>query len=100
MTEAWEPQIEPRAARARAAGFPVGLTVAAAIAFTILIGLGVWQLYRLKWKEGLLAHVAELQMAKAQGLEWPLEALARGKDVEFTRVSVVCPGLASAPYLE
>jgi surfeit locus 1 family protein len=74
--------------------------VAAAIAFTILIGLGIWQLYRLKWKEGLLAHVAELQMAKAQGLEWPLEALARGKDVEFTRVSVVCAGLASAPYLE
>lgn len=100
MTEAWEPQIEPKAARAPATGFPVGLTVAAAIAFSILVGLGVWQLYRLKWKEGLLAHVAKLEMSRAQALEYPLDALARGKDVEFTRVSVVCAGLANAPYLE
>src|SRR4051812_49722726 len=42
--------------------FPVGLTIAAAIAFAILVSLGVWQLYRLKWKEGLLAHVAQLEM--------------------------------------
>jgi surfeit locus 1 family protein len=67
---------------------------------SILIGLGVWQLYRLKWKEALLAHVAQLEMSKAQALDYPLDALARGKDVEFTRVSVVCAGLANAPYLE
>jgi len=79
---------------------PVGLTVATTIALAILIALGVWQLQRLKWKEALLAHVFELQHAKAQALEYPLAELARGKDVEFTRVSVVCPGLASAPFLE
>jgi surfeit locus 1 family protein len=81
-------------------GFPVGLTVAAAIAFAILIGLGVWQLYRLKWKEGLLAHVAQLEQAKAVTLDGPLHALAGGADVEFTRVSVTCSGLATAPFLE
>ena len=75
--------------------FPVGLTIATAIAFAILIGLGVWQLQRLKWKEALLAHVAELEMSKAQALEFPLAALARGADVEYTRVSIVCPGIAS-----
>jgi len=35
----------------------------------LLIGLGVWQLQRLKWKEALLAHVVELQAAKPQALE-------------------------------
>jgi len=100
MTEAWEPKLEPHAARAAQAGFPVGLTIAVAIALAILIGLGVWQLERLKWKEALLAHVAQLEMSKAQALEYPLDLLARGKDVEFTRVSVVCPGLANAPFLE
>lgn len=100
MTDAWEPQIAPRAARAPATGFPVGLTVATVIAFSILIGLGVWQLYRLKWKEGILAHVAELQHAKAAPLAQALQALAGGKDVEFTRVAAVCPGLATAPFLE
>ena len=38
--------------------------MAAAIALSILIGLGVWQLQRLKWKQALLAHVAQLQAAK------------------------------------
>jgi surfeit locus 1 family protein len=80
--------------------FPIGMTIATAIALAILVALGVWQLQRLQWKEALLAHVFALQHARAQALEYPLRELARGKDVEFTRVSVVCPGLASAPFLE
>jgi surfeit locus 1 family protein len=79
---------------------PVGMTVATAIGLAILIALGVWQLERLKWKEGVLAHVFTLQHARAQALEYPLREAARGQDVEYTRVSVVCPGLASAPFLE
>jgi len=79
---------------------PVGMTIATALALAILIALGVWQLQRLKWKEALLAHIFELQHARVQALEYPLAELARGRDVEFTRVSVVCPGLASAPFLE
>ena len=100
MTDSWEPRIEPRAARPAQRGFPVGMTLVVAVCIAILLALGVWQLQRLKWKEGLLAHVARLEHAKAQPLDYPLAALARGEDVEFTRVSVVCPGLASAPYLE
>jgi len=76
------------------------MTVATVIALAILIALGAWQLQRLKWKESLLAHVFAVQHASAQALEYPLRELARGQDVEFTRVSVVCPGLASAPYVE
>ena len=36
--------------------------ISAFICFWLLIGLGVWQLYRLKWKEGILAqiHLAEI----------------------------------------
>jgi surfeit locus 1 family protein len=34
-----------------------GVTIAAAIATAILIGLGVWQLQRLQWKLGLIAEV-------------------------------------------
>lgn len=91
------PWATPAGARRR---FPVGMTVATAIALVILVGLGVWQLQRLKWKEGVLAHVAQLQVARAQALEHPLAELARGKDVEYTRVSALCPGLSSAPFLE
>jgi surfeit locus 1 family protein len=80
--------------------FPVGQTIAVAIALAILIGLGVWQLQRLKWKEGLLAHIAALQGAAAQPLAPSLDALARGRDIDYTRVAVTCPGLATAPFLE
>jgi surfeit locus 1 family protein len=100
LSEEWEPKLEPRAAKPAATGFPVGLTAAAVIAFAILMALGVWQLQRLKWKEALLLHVAQREAAAPQSLEYTLDLLARGRDVEFTRVSVVCPGLADAPYLE
>jgi len=33
-----------------------GATVAAAIGIVVMIGLGVWQLERLQWKEGLIAE--------------------------------------------
>lgn len=81
-------------------GFPLGLTFATVIALAILLGLGAWQLQRLKWKEGLLAHVAELKSAPARPLEPTLDALADGRNVDFTRVRVTCPGLARASYLE
>lgn len=84
----------------RRGGFPFGMTLAVAIALVILVGLGVWQLQRLKWKEGLLAHIAALQSAKAVDIGPVMDALGAGKDVDFTRVTAVCPGLASAPYLE
>lgn len=101
MTDAWEPELAPRERpEAPARGSPIGLTIAAAIALAILIGLGVWQIQRLAWKEALLAHVAALQSSQAQPLAPVLDRLSKGEDVGFTRVSVTCPGLASAPYLE
>ena len=45
--------------------FPVGLTIAVAISLSILIGLGVWQLQRLAWKESLLARVEALEADQA-----------------------------------
>jgi len=100
MTENWEPQIPPLAAREAPRGFPVGLTVAAVIAFAILVGLGVWQLQRLKWKEALLAHIAAAEAAPARPLLPVLDALATGRDEEFVRVRIACPGLAHARAVE
>jgi len=80
--------------------FPFGMTFATAVALALLVGLGVWQLQRLKWKEGVLAHVAALQSAKPAPLGPILDALAKGQDADFTRVRVVCPGLGAAPFLE
>jgi surfeit locus 1 family protein len=88
-------------ARAPARGrFPIGLTLTVAVCLVILLGLGVWQLQRLKWKEGILAHVAALQTARAVDVGPVLDRLARGADVDFTRVTANCPGLASAPFLQ
>jgi surfeit locus 1 family protein len=68
----------------------VGAGVAVLVCLAILIGLGVWQLQRLQWKEGLLAHVAALQAEPARPLG---EVLARGGDLDFTRVSFDCPDI-------
>jgi surfeit locus 1 family protein len=100
MTNSWEPQIEPRAVRPAAKGFPVGLTIASAVAIVILIGLGAWQLQRLKWKETLLAGIAHAEAAAPVRLEPVLDAMAQGKAEDFTRVTVTCPGLATAPVIE
>jgi surfeit locus 1 family protein len=91
------PRPEPLAPRR---GFSIVGAIATTIALAILITLGVWQLQRLKWKEGLLAHIAALQSAPAQPLGPALEGLAHGRDVDFTRVRVTCPGLATAPFLQ
>jgi surfeit locus 1 family protein len=45
-------------ARWRAAGL-LPVTVAAAVAFAILLSLGTWQMARRAWKEGLLAAMSE-----------------------------------------
>ncbi|MGA0602207.1 SURF1 family protein [Caulobacter sp. KR2-114] len=70
--------------------FPIGLTIAAAVGVAILLGLGVWQLQRLKWKEGILAHVAALKTAAPQPLDAVLARAAKGENVEFQRVSADC----------
>ena len=80
--------------------FPIGLTVAVAVALAILVGLGVWQLERLAWKRDLLARIAAMQAAPAAPLPEVLARAAKGEDVAFARVVALCPGLAAAPYAE
>lgn len=70
--------------------FPIGLTITAALALALLIGLGVWQLHRLTWKEGLLGKIAALQGARPTPIGPVLTRAARGESVEFTRVSADC----------
>ncbi|MGH7016558.1 MAG: SURF1 family protein, partial [Caulobacteraceae bacterium] len=77
---------------------PVGLTLAAGVAFCILVGLGVWQLHRLRWKEGILSHIAALSHEPAQPLSAVLAKGASGGDVAFQRVETSClAGGSQAP---
>jgi surfeit locus 1 family protein len=66
------------------------------VCLAILVGLGVWQLQRLKWKEGLLARIAALQSAPPRPLA---EALQAGGDLDFVRASLDCPDLERRPML-
>ena len=80
-------------------GFPVGLTLAVGVALAILIGLGVWQVQRLKWKTDLLHRIAALQAAPAQPIGPVLARLKAGADVAYSRVALSCPGVETQPTL-
>jgi surfeit locus 1 family protein len=69
------------------------------VAFCLLIGLGVWQVQRLKWKTGLLRQIAALQAAPAQPIAPVLQRAASGASVDFTRVALDCPDVETAPAL-
>jgi surfeit locus 1 family protein len=66
----------------------VGLLVPAVLAFAILISLGVWQVERKAWKEGLIALLAERLAAPPRALSpaptWP--QLDQARD-EYRRVA-------------
>ena len=79
------------------AGFPIGLTIATAIAFIILCGLGGWQLKRLAWKQDLLARIETLKTAPARPLNAVLADAAKGRDVAWVRVATTCAPLVSQP---
>lgn len=76
--------------------FPWGLSVVCALAFVALVSLGVWQVQRLQWKEALIARAA------AAGTLPPADpaAVFGSGDPEFRKVVLLCPGLATAPYVE
>jgi surfeit locus 1 family protein len=64
------------------------LTFATLIGLALLIGLGVWQLQRLQWKEGLIARVEARTKSKPITFERAI-ALARvGQDLSYTPVTV------------
>lgn len=66
----------------------VALTAFALAGLAVLIGLGLWQLERLKWKEGLIAQIE----ARSEGAPITLEegiAIARkGRDPSYYRLRV------------
>jgi surfeit locus 1 family protein len=70
--------------------FPIGLTIAVAIALAILLTLGTWQVERLHWKQALLARIAATQAAPPRPLAEALARAGRGEDVDFARVTVDC----------
>ncbi|KQW82570.1 SURF1 family protein [Brevundimonas sp. Root1279] len=76
--------------------FPWGLTVVAALALALLLSLGVWQVQRLHWKQGLITQ-AETAVARPPA---PLATVLASGSPEFRKASIDCPGLASAPYVE
>jgi surfeit locus 1 family protein len=80
--------------------FPIGLTIATAIAFAILCGLGVWQVKRLHWKEGLLAKIAALQAAAPRPIDQALIGGPLGPEIDFTRVSADCPDIETTPFIK
>ena len=90
------PQLKP-SPRGR---FPVGLTLAVLICEMILVALGSWQVQRMAWKQSILTQVAALRSAPPRPLAPVLERAAQGASVAYTRVTLDCPGLAQAPYLE
>lgn len=70
--------------------FPIGLTIAVAIAFGILCFLGAWQIKRMAWKEDLLGRIETLKTAQAVPIGAALTDAAQGRNVAWTRVSVAC----------
>jgi len=61
--------------------------LASAIGLAILCGLGIWQLKRLAWKEGLIAAL-EARMAQAPvPLAEALKRVQAGEDVEYLKVA-------------
>jgi len=76
--------------------FPWGLTIASALVFVVLVGLGVWQVQRLQWKQGLIAQAEAAASALPEAPAYVFGA----DNPEFAKVALICPGLASAPYVE
>lgn len=82
--------------KSKSARFPVVLTVLTAVSLVALVSLGVWQVQRLQWKEGL---IAASERAEAQAPAVVDEILA-GDAPEFRKVLVMCRGLNTAPFVE
>lgn len=80
-------------------GFPVGATLFTLAALALLIGLGVWQVKRLHWKEHLLARIAEAKAEPPEPLIVVLRRIADGDDADYTRVQAACPDIETTPAI-
>src|SRR5262245_31079779 len=66
----------------------VGLTAATLAAFALLVGLGVWQLQRLAWKEGVISEIESRTKAEPISLDQAIALAREGRDPSYYRVSV------------
>jgi surfeit locus 1 family protein len=58
-----------------------------AIAFSMLVGLGLWQLSRLEWKQSLTTRIEERMSEKPVTLADAQQAWKKNRDVEYLRLS-------------
>lgn len=85
---------EPRP-RLTAGGIGTALLVALAVA--ALVGLGLWQVRRLHWKEDLIARIAAARSARPAPIG---QLLASGQDLGFRRAALVCDDIEQRPYVK
>lgn len=76
--------------------FPWLLTLFVLPLFMLLIALGTWQSQRMVWKEGLISAAEQA----ATHPPVPLAQALGAPNPEFRRAVVVCPGLATGPFVE
>ncbi len=67
---------------------PIIPTIIVMAAVAIMIGLGVWQLQRAKWKEGLLAQYAQAEQLPP--ITYPTKPLRAGQLPLFRHATGVC----------
>ena len=63
-------------------------TAFSAASLALLIGLGLWQLQRLEWKQGLIAQIEARAHAKPVTLKEAVTRARTGEDVSYLRVRV------------
>jgi surfeit locus 1 family protein len=64
------------------------LTAFSAAALALLIGLGLWQMQRLEWKQGLIAQIEARTHADPVTLKEAVARARAGQDVSYLRVRV------------
>ena len=80
-------------------GFPVVMTLFMLAAMALLIGLGVWQIKRLHWKQGLLAQIAAAQNSPPAPLNVVLGQVRDGLSIDYRRVQADCPDVETTPFV-
>jgi surfeit locus 1 family protein len=69
------------------------------VALAILIGLGVWQVKRLHWKEHILARVAAAKVEPPEALAVALGQAADGVETDYRRVQADCADIETTPFI-
>jgi surfeit locus 1 family protein len=67
---------------------PIAASIFVAAAVAVLIGLGVWQLQRAKWKEGILARYEQAQ--NLPPISWPTAPLKKDQLPLFRHATGIC----------